>query len=781
MIRSFGVGHSVRLRASLLAGVAVALISSNPVWAAEAEEDGAKTSQGEIVVTATRREGSVKDAPLAISATTGDSLRGANISSFQDLTRIDPSLTVNNQGTGQNQFIIRGILSDIGQTTGLYLDEAALSGVTGVSNGGDGTPGLRMHDIARVEVLKGPQGTLFGAGALAGTIRVVTNKPDFDRIAAGVNASAASIDSGNWLEQVDGYVNVPLGDKVAVRAVGWGEFGGGFIDQHSGLTHSTLRENVNDRTVGGGRLQVTFRPIEDFTINLSATEQTIKVDGIQSATVGRGPFFGPYDSNTETAEPYKEKMQLYIVDAEMNLGFGKVSAIWSYGKSKKLFTADTTPLGLFYVPILNNSICANPPAFLAAGCPLQNRALGFAYNTDYSDYTAELRFSSSFEGPFQIVAGGYYEKDKSDNRRSTLVADNATGNVACLSLIECEAAGLRKNIIYAQRIRQDIDQMAVYAQGDFDITEQLRATAGIRYYHANILRITDEYQNLNTGFFGVVDTPILGTPNRAKESSPSYNFSLLYKATPDISLFARAASGFRIGGVNDSAGIAQQAGVTVPAGYGSDNLWSYEFGAKANLLDRKLYVELTGYQMDWTGMQNSARTPTTSFPYVVNAGKVRIRGAELLLNYNSDRVALSFGGTYTDARLAEDLPPEVILAKVFGYKGDRVPRVPQWLIAGSAEYKMPFGKAEGFLHANFSYRSSSKYSWNDKNEYHATIPSAFLLGASAGVRLNKMELAVFAENLTNRVNTYGYSQTFSNQISYVGQPRTIGVRLRYDL
>lgn len=774
-----------KLRLGLRMGAAAFAMLSTGAWASAGApaavdaEASAPQGAGEIIVTATRREGQVKDTPLAIAATTGAELVKSNVSTFQDLTFIQPALTVNNQGAASNQFIIRGILSDSGATTGFYLDEAVITGAGNIAVSGDGKPGMRMLDVQRIEVLKGPQGTLFGTGALAGTLRIVTNKPSTDGVEGRVGGSVAKVEGGNWLKKIDGMINVPMSDRIAIRAVGWGEFGGGYVDGHTGLAQGTLRQNMNDRNIGGGRVQLLLKATDDLKIIASASYQSLRVDGADNSTIGRGTFTGPYDNNQETVQPYNEKVQLYSLTAEQDVGFGKILAIGTYGKNKLERFTDTTPAGKAGLAGANKAYCPATGPVAGATCPIVAHALDFSTLQDFKDWTAELRFASEFSGPLQLVTGLYYERDEAFARRSTLRADDVTGEIPCIGLDDCTTLGLRNKVYYAQNYQIVVKQWAAYGQVDYDITSKLRATAGIRYYEARQSRKTDDIETVNGGLAQVITTPVYGPVNKVKESSPSYNFSLLYKATDDLTIYARAASGFRIGGVNDAAAIAAQSGVTIPAGYGSDTLWSYELGAKGNLFDRKLYAEFTVYQMDWTNMQVSARDATTALRYFINAGKVRIRGAELNLNYKDGPFSANLGGTYTDAKLTQDLPAVVLAAGVFGYKGDRVPRVPHWSIAGQAEYEVPVGNAKGYIRGNFTYRSSSFYNWNAQNTFQATIPSYVMFGAAMGARFGKADVALFVENLGNKAAIYGYGFTTGNQLAFVAQPRTIGLKVNF--
>ena len=763
----------------------VALVAAQPALAQVGDtQDG--IASNEIVVTASRRDTSVQDTPISVAVTSGETLRENNIVSLQDLTRIEPSVVVNNQGVAGNQFIIRGVLSDIGATTGLYLDEVPLVGGAAVEGSGDGRPGLRLHDVARVEVLKGPQGTLFGSGSMAGTIRVITNKPETGVLEGGATANVGFIEGGDPLWLGDAYLNVPLGDKVALRGVVWGEQGGGYIDHEIETldgTSSTLTENVNGREVWGGRLSALFELTPDLTFTLTGVHQEISVDDSQSWTESAGPYI----STSPTVEYYTDNYDMITGTLEYSAPFGTFSATGSYAYQTTFNGQDSTPTGLG----LSQSFNLEPFKTL------------LVTSQDFEVYTGEARFASTLDGPFQFVVGAYYEHDYTDGMTIAVRADDATGVTPCFSVEQCEAMGLRPSgfsapgvpaadLIYAVGSQRTVEQWAIYGQADLELAPGLTVTGGIRYFDASIHDMELQIQDIagppdfavpvpvpSWAANGLITDPYVTMDERASESSPSYNISVMYEATPDLSLFARAASGFRIGGTNNAANFANQADLDIPVSYDSDELWSYEVGLKAYLANRSVYFDASIYQMDWSNQPLAATDPSGAFEYVINAGDSRIRGAEVQLTYTSD-MGLSFGGgvTYTDAKLTEDLAPDVIAAGNIGYAGDRIPRVPRWTAAGQVRYETELSSTLGFYaQSDLSYRGSSTYSFNDENAFNATLDSSLLWGAQVGIRTEKFDLGIYARNLTNEVAVFGLDASPDGQRVFSAEPRTIGAKI----
>jgi outer membrane receptor protein involved in Fe transport len=391
------------------------------------------------------------------------------------------------------------------------------------------------------------------------------------------------------------------------------------------------------------------------------------------------------------------------------------------------------------------------------------------------------------------VTGAYYEHDRTDEMTTAVRADDVTGIAACYTIATCTPLGLREpgfsvpGLVPASNVKntsiadETVNQWAVYAQADYHILHNLTATAGIRYYSANIFNYGVAIQNIAPDWaIGKISTPAVNQDDHASQHSPSYNFSLLYKPTSDLSIYGRIASGFRIGGTNNVAALASQVGVSIPGSYGSDKLWDYEIGAKAYLAQHRLYLDGTIYQMNWTGQQLSATDPTGAFSYVLNAGKTRIRGAEFKATYSLPD-GLSFGGgiTYTDAVLRSDLSAAVVQAGTIGLKGDRLPRVPHWTFAGQAEYDYRLDDRRSlYAQSNFSYRGSSYYSFDKLNAFDEKLPSYFLLGLRLGYRTGPFDASFFINNLTNKVAIVGMDSGTHGVKVFSDTPRTIGARFQ---
>ena len=719
----------------------------------------ASTPGGDVIVTATRRGNiQARNIPLAISAVSGEALKEANVTSFQDLRKVDPSLNITTFGAGQQRTVIRGIQSQAGATTGLYLDEMPIVGGTGAPTSilGDGRPALQLHDIDHVEILKGPQGTLFGSGSVSGTLRVLTAKPDLNAFGGHAEGSIGILDGGNPTYDGSATVNVPVvNDVLAIRGVVWGQTGGGYIDQ---TINGTFHANVNDSHTTGFRASILFKPTSDLNVLLSGTQQNIHVDGL----AGWQQDQGPYRSISPSAEFFREKVQLYNATADYDLGFGNIIASASYGKQENIAARDSTPTArLFHL----------------AGTI-------FVPTIDFKYGTGELRFSSKFKGPFQVVAGVFYEYDKNINGTNA-VTNNIAGLARCYTYDQCIADGLRKAGVgnsdyqFGSLIATTSNQYTAYIQGDYQLTPTLTATVGFRYFTADTQRTTTNRQTIFPDFFQGILSPLSVVADQTTtDKKPSYNFSLLWKATSDISLYARAASGFRIGGVNSTTSLAQQAGVVFPGTYGPDSLWNYEAGVKGILFNRRLTFDLSVYHIDWSGQQLVAQTAGGAFTYTINAGITRTNGAELNLTYRPDaHFTFKAGMTYVDSKLGSDLPAAVITAGTVGHKGDRLPFIARYVATGSVEYKRDIGHGVvGYGRANVNYRSASFSSFSAASTFYTKLPEFALVGAEIGIRTDRADFGISVENLSNKAAYLGVYDSIDGIRIYSPGPRTISMK-----
>jgi len=746
-------------KTAFLAGVAsVAML--HPAQAQQA-------SEGEIVVTALKRDTRLQDTPLAISAVTGDTLQRAGNTSFTDLTRNTPSLRIVDSGPGNRRVILRGVTAAGEPTVGVYFDESPVAGsVSTTSDSASSTPDFRMFDVERAEVLRGPQGTLYGSGSMGGTMRIIYNKPKADRWEGAVAASLSAVEGGSLGASVDAMVNVPLvEDKLALRVVGnYNQFAGYVDNVYYG------DKNINDGHSYGGRALLRVTPTDRLTLDLAAYYEKVSTDsqrwidetGIRYATDGRAES-GNYDENL-------------LFSARLNYDFDdfSITAVSSYQDRDRIQVGDVSDT---FNGRDNAAGCARyhlGDTSLTCSAAELNEYLGYTNRILFSslyqpqtvkNWTHELRVSSTGDGPFNWTVGGFLQDRKTVVRSTLLTADPNTGKLQDF---------VDENLFYDRTINDKLKQTALFAELSYKFFDALTLTLGTRYY---------EYKKLVGGRIdkGQVHYSSRVTPyqeQRSKEDGFVHKINVAYEFSPSLMIYGQAAEGFRPGGVNQVIGLP-----AALAAYSSDSLWNYEVGMKSQPLPG-VYFNLTGYRIDWDNLQVSGRTSGTGsvFGLISNAGAARIEGVEAELSvYPMPGLSLSTNVGYTDAKLSEDQVSEVVVAT--GRKGDRLAFVPKWSLSGTAEYTWAIHDSlDGLVRLDAAHVSSSYSTLSSTDTYRRKVDSYELVNARFGVQAPEGEWSVyfFVNNVFDAaaVNSRSSSSnTGGKTMVYSAPPRTFGLSL----
>ena len=703
----------------------------------------------EIIVTASKREVAVQDVPAAIGVVSGEEISKYQVGTFTDLSRLDPALQYSSGGIGNSRIIIRGIQSGGAATVATYLDEAVITGQTFEDSVGGSQADIGLRDIARVEVLKGPQGTLFGASAMSGAVRIITNKPDLDDFGGSVKASGSWGSGTNGLYDGEAVINVPLvKDQLGVRVVGWYSEGGGFIDNiFSG------RKNINDQKIQGVRGTALWRPTEDFSLTATAIYQDISVDGSQRYMED----LGPYRTNLPTSATYDENLELYSLVGQYDLGFGSITGATSW------FKRDVSPF---------NDTTAFATNFGLPG------VYSIAEPAERTIWSSELRFASAFEGPFQIVTGASYQQD--DNKfENSIVQTEPNQTAGCSFYSECVDAGLATRVVSARSVSSTFKSWAFFAEGEYELTDTLTLTAGIRYFISKQANKEFTLQGLrfpSPDPTSVQTDPELVLDAQAKSKKPSFNFALSYEPSSDFTVYARAASGFRQGGINN-ASFAANFGVTIPASFGPDQIWNYELGVKGVTGNGLFRYEAAVFHIDWSDQQVPAVSPDGAFVFTTNAGKSSVDGVEVQGTLKpADGLLLSFGATYTDSHLTQDQPPTQGDANAPGKDGDRLPYVSKWGVTAGAEFERPaFGDWQAYARANMTYKSRAYTFFNADNPFYRAVGNYILADLGFGIRNDRFEVGVNVQNLTNKAAQLSAIVSPNGFQVFTVRPRTIGI------
>lgn len=717
--------------------------------AAEPAQSQQRLAVEEIVVTALKRATNVQDTPLAISAVSGSTLTAMGITDSASLARVSPGLVVRESGLSGSRLTIRNIRAAGEATVGLYYDETPVTGSSGVNSyAGGTTPDIRLFDVDRVEVLRGPQGTLYGSSSMAGTVRLIFSKPDLNDVGATVAGQVSSVAHGDVGFENQAMLNVPLIDDVlGARAVGFYRDRPGYID------NVTLgREDVNGQDSKGGRLTVRLKPSENLTIDGLVTVQDLK-GSLNDYLLSAGPFNSTY----EALQPLSDKLRLYSGTLTWDAGPATLTVVGSHSYRNFNYSYDfssffRTIAELFPVGSTNYEAYASQAPSVANSPQITE--------TD----TAEARISGAGTGPLQWTAGFFYSDREGDFDSNIVRVSPDSGLI--LPITPATLLGQRV-------ITDQLRQKAGFAEVSYDLTDRLSVTGGVRYFQYE-RRVTGEVTVFNN-FVGFSAAPATDQSN--SENGWLYKANASYEVTDDVSFYATASSGQRPGGINQN--------VNLPADlqtYQSDSLWNYEVGVKSEFLGRTLVVNADVFQIDWSDMQTSGTLPGTNFAFIANAGEARVRGVELETTaYPYDGLQLQLSGSYIDAELREDQSNQSLLAS--GLKGDPIPQVPKVTAQGSAQYGWDVGSsAKALLRSDVYYSGASWTEFRHTSEFQRRLPAYAIVSLRAGISAadDNWSVSLFVKNLFDddtvvtklSGNVYG-GLAKVRAISNV--PRTIGI------
>lgn len=738
---------------------------------------GSGNQLAEVVVTALKRSTSIQKTPLAISAIDAQSLSTQGITDSTQLSRVAPDLVITQGSNGTDRLTIRNIYATGEPTVGLYYDETPVTGSVGVSSdAGGSTPDIQLFDVQRVEVLRGPQGTLYGAGSMAGTVRLIFNKPNLHAFSGSTTDQVDSMDHGGVGFNTEGEANIPLVDGLlGARVVGFYGHQGGWLDNTTlGLDH------FNDSNSRGGRLLLRAQPTSTLTLDGLAVIQSMQ--GYSSAWnyqtyVNGGPKF---DQMLQTRTPVSDKLELYSGTLNWDLGFATLTGVGSYSDRNLSYNFDYSPYFtgaaasatpktsgcLVYAGIAPGGSCS--VAQLAGYKALANSmAPVTAHQPQYThESTEEVRLAND-EHRLKWTVGVFHsyrtnfvdsELDLTDPAGFPLVPTNTT---------------------YQRTVLDVLEQYAGFGEATFDVTDKLSLTAGLRYF---------DYKKTDTGIVqkgNVVVGNSIQPPITASSSQSGLvrKFNVSYQFTPDVMAYAAASQGFRPGGVNESIGLPAALGP-----YKSDSLWDYETGIKSEWLRHTLIANADVFQIDWSNLQVSATANNGAFGFITNAGNVKVRGVELettMLPITG--LTLNLSGSFTKAVLQgnETAPPGIVISGA-GHNGDFVPMSPQVTVQGSADYVIPINDNLQILtHADASYTGTAWTQFARVNAYQHELPAYTLTGLRFGLEQadNRWGVYLFVNNLldvTGFVTKSGGASTGGvNDVQVVSvTPRIIGVNFQ---
>jgi len=685
------------------------------------------TALGEVVVTATRRSALPDSLPLAMSTVSASDLQGSKAGGIGDLTGQSTGLTVTNLGPGRDKFIIRGqsdgpLTGHTQAAVGLYLDDIRI----GYNNP---DPDLSLVDVDRVEILRGPQGSLYGAGSIAGLLRIVTRPPDLERASAVIAVTGAGTKGGAGSESVDAVANLPLQDgRLGVRAVFWRDHDGGYFDDV--LLH--LKDtNYTDRT--GGRLAIRYRLSDDWTLNAGVIRQGLYSGDSQYAIGGA--------NGLQRAVQLREPS-----DNEFTEGYATVEGDTALGRFKNAFSLIEHELDSRYdatiaVPLFQPGPVLGPSPYDDA-----NR-------TELA--VDEMSLVSPGGGRLQWLVGGFLAVSRQD-LRATLMTP---------------AAGGATRLVYDEARRDNTLELALFGEASYDITPKLTVTLGARLYST---RVSAAAVTRQPALNGEADfTGALTDQGFAPRLAAQYQFS------SHAMVYAQAAEGYRAGGFNTSGPLGQMfstaAGAPQPyRRFGGDKLWMFETGAKARAWGDRVTVRTAVFYSRWSNVQSDL-TLRSGLPFTANLGDARNVGVELEAAYSVGGLRLRFNGTL-------DRPELVRLNPGFPtIQHSGLPGVPRASVGADLRYAHGIGHGmTAAFNAQYAYVGVSRLTFDAST---APAQGGFSTGrVSLAVSNAQWSVTAFIDNPANSIgNTFAYGNPFTlRRAAQVTpqRPRTAGIEVQ---
>ena len=741
--------HVLKIGITAWVGLMSAVVS-HPVAGQDTADAG---GFDEVIVTATKRgESTLQNTPLSITAITGADLQRTAATEFVDFATRVPNLSFGYTGDGRlnaRGIAIRGISGS--GTTGFYIDDMPLQ---------EGISPLVL-DVERIEVLRGPQGTLYGAQSMGGTIRLVTRQPQLGETFGDLHVSVSDTDEGDVNYAVDGSVNLPLGDKAALRAAAYFDEKSGFFDRvysdPANPGETQVNENINDATIYGGQLALSLLPTENFDIGVNIWYQNTDESNPPFADFEPGNFVQERPFNVD--EPAEDEWVNYNLTLTWDAGPGEFVSSTSY-LDRDVFEVeeDSTAVSFF----------AGLFGFIPAGSLVP---VSGPQTFDYQTFAQEIRFASDFEGPFQFVAGLFYLDEDLTATLGPIPVPNAAGG------------GNAVDDFGSFVVNLGTEQSALFGELYYDLTDRLTMTVGGRLFDIEV----SDNSVFGGFFFNFVGAN--ATPGVQTEDGFTPKIQLDYDVNDDMLVYASAAEGFRRGGVNpvpispacepELAALGLSFDDTTS--FESDSLWNYELGAKSTLAGGRMTLNGSVFFIDWEDIQQPFNLGTCGSRFTSNAGGAEVSGFEIELNLQAtDSFWLSVGAGYTDAEISEATP------EVPFQVGDPINQVPEWSFATSVDYSFAvFGGREAFIRGDYRYVDES-FSFNiveDASIEPLVRDSYELLDLRTGIQLGNTELALFVKNALNEEANLADTipVLFGSQPRIVtNRPRTIGIELRTD-
>ncbi|MBW4330768.1 TonB-dependent receptor [Stakelama sp. CBK3Z-3] len=703
--------------------------------AAASEPEQRTQAGGEIVVTAQKRAERLLDVPQSITAMPAEHLERLQATQLRDYANTVPALSFTTSGVGQSQISLRGVTTgtDAGPTVGIYVDDVPFGSSSAFANAASLGLDAGLFDLDRIEVLRGPQGTLYGASTMGGVLRYITVQPDLLAYGGQARAGISYTDGGGANYDGAAALNVPfVSDKAALRASGFYTHDDGFIDDPT-----RGEDGIGRSRIYGGRLDLLIQPSSELSVRLTAFAQNIYRDGTATAdyTLAGDPIAGKREQGRVLAEPFEQRFRLVSGTIAYDFGGAELTSISSYQTVRSRYRQDISPV---YVPLLGS-------------LGLNFGAVAADNERSIDKFTQELRLASSDTGTVEWLVGGFYTHEDTGNGQ-VLAPYVTSGSLSPADLFTVETPSTYEEIA-------GFGNVTVHFTPAFDVT------GGMRYAHNN-----QWFEQIGSGLL------IGSLPKaKAKDDIVTWLANARYHFSRNAVAYVRFATGYRPGGPNFVASDPATGELLAPATFDPDTLKSYELGFKGKTADKTFGIDAALYHIDWKDIQ--AASAAAGIGVLVNAGKAKIDGGELTLRADPARnVNFSAAFAYQHARLAADEP--LLGAK----EGDHLPNVPRYSVAINGDWTGKQMNLRPTFGATLRFVSDRVASFDaNPNLPQYRLPSYASLDLRAGVSLGLVDARLFVRNLFDTQGQLSAQTALSvlggpAQVALL-QPRTIGLSI----
>lgn len=718
----------------------------------DAQDRAQATQLGSVMVTATRREETLQKVPMPVSVLSYHELERMHLQSLDEYAAQIPGLNVVSTGEGSTQLSIRGIASGSAQpsqSVGIYVDDTPYGSSSVFASGGGGVPDFDPSDLERIEVLRGPQGTLYGAGSLGGVLRYITVKPDAENFSGRLQLDGNSISGGGSGFGMHGMVNVPLvPDTLAIRVNVYDRTDPGYVDDAA-----LGKKDVNESNVKGSRVSMMWTPTDKTSLRVTALAQNLDRQGDGSVGLDAAtsnPLYGDLQQRAAalTDDAFVAQYRLYNATFKTNFGWSSLLVSSSYSTLATNILGDDT--GLLY---------------------LGSQANGQPYGTLQNDHvhetkaTQELRLESPKSQTLEWLGGVFFTHETGNHPQHIYASDYYSGTPLA-SPFGIAIGDVDQPSTY--------DAYAAYGNATWHVTNRFDLEAGLRYSHDK-----QHFIEAGSGLLFGSPTTIVLVDKESADSTTTYSFTPKFNINDHNMVYLRVASGFIPGGPN----VVPVGTAGIPDTFSPTQLTDYELGLKSTAWNDRLTVDISAYYIDWTKIP--LITSLNNFSFLTASGQAKSQGLEASIAFvPTHGLNLSANASFNHAVLTKDAPPPSN-----GAKGDRMPYAPRFTLSLNGDYDFVLGGGwNGYVGGSYAYVGDRESNFTFNGDPRFSVPGYYTVNLRAGAIHGPWTVALYAKNVTDqRGIVLGGGNPTLNPVTgkmeagaYIVTPRTVGISVSRD-